>query len=266
MLMYIGPAPGRNAARSRHSARPGRRRHPRTDRPRHESPTEVSAREVTTMPRSLTDVLAHADDIADEFESYEPRDADRRPAEPLLAARLAVAQPAPAGRDADHRHQGDARRGVHDWAAIGAAVGTSWQAARQRYGPLIEPSAPAPGSPRRRRPRAAVTTTKGAAPNATVKKQLRESTTVHRFTKLPGGEARSGDPTAASPPGVRPRTSSGAPDHAGTTPVRDPDPARQPRQGQSRPGEHDRTLTPVRRRRDRLSGTARPPQVEPLPE
>ena len=159
------------------------------------------------MPRSLTDVLAHADDIADEFESYEPRDADRRPAEPLLAARLAVAQRAQAERDLITAIKA-MRAAGYSWAAIGAAVGTSWQAARQRYGPLIEPSAPAPGSPRRRRQRAAVTTTKGAAPNATVKSSS-ASPRPSTGSRNPRGEARSGDPTATSPPGVRPRTSSG---------------------------------------------------------
>ena len=69
------------------------------------------------MPRTVDEILAHADELAARFESYDPVEAQAE------------------------RHVLDAIRGARDagmsWAAIGNMVGTSGEAARQRYQPLV---------------------------------------------------------------------------------------------------------------------------------
>jgi hypothetical protein len=57
------------------------------------------------MPRSAKEILAHADELARRFE-------DHKPAPGAVRA---------------------ARADGHSWAAIGAMLGTSGEAARQRY-------------------------------------------------------------------------------------------------------------------------------------
>lgn len=89
------------------------------------------------MPRSLQDILDHADLLADHFESHEPDPAEVRDATALRAVRAAFAELA----EAEARLASAvsvARAQGHSWAAIGAMVGTSGEAARQRYG---QPSA-----------------------------------------------------------------------------------------------------------------------------
>jgi len=77
-----------------------------------------------TMPRSLQEILAHADELGRRFEEHEPDDV--RTAAPLYAIRAAaerrVAQTVATARDA----------GV-SWAAIASMLGTSGEAARKRY-------------------------------------------------------------------------------------------------------------------------------------
>jgi len=89
-----------------------------------------------TMPRTVDEILAHADELAARFESYEPAEADEVDVAALAALRDAVAEQAQA-----ERHVLDAIRGARDagmsWAAIGNMVGTSGEAARQRYQPLV---------------------------------------------------------------------------------------------------------------------------------
>jgi hypothetical protein len=90
-----------------------------------------------TMPRSLEEILAHADELADAFEAYEPNSEDERKASSLMALRLAAIRRA----DADRvllEAVADARRRHTSWAAIGALLGTSGEAARQRYGELVK--------------------------------------------------------------------------------------------------------------------------------
>lgn len=88
------------------------------------------------MPRSLQEILAHADDLADAFEAYEPSDADEGKASSLVKLRLAVSRRAQADR-AIVEAVADAREHHVTWAAIGEQLGTSGEAARQRYGQLI---------------------------------------------------------------------------------------------------------------------------------
>lgn len=87
------------------------------------------------MPRSLEDIIKHADELADMFERLEPADLKEIPVAEYLLQR-AVTSRAHAERglvDAVIR----ARHDGLSWAAIGQVLGTSPQAAQQRYGRLV---------------------------------------------------------------------------------------------------------------------------------
>jgi hypothetical protein len=90
------------------------------------------------MPRSIQDILDHADELAERFENYEPEPGDERPVEEYLLERAALA------RARTERQIVDAittarTRGV-TWTRIGELLGTSAQAAQQRYGNVISTS------------------------------------------------------------------------------------------------------------------------------
>ncbi|MGH3503610.1 MAG: hypothetical protein ACRDQA_22340 [Nocardioidaceae bacterium] len=89
-----------------------------------------------TMPRSLEEIIAHADELADAFEDYEPDLADEGKSSPLVALRLAAARRVEADRDL-LAAVSKARDRQISWAAIGNVLGTSGEAARQRYGELV---------------------------------------------------------------------------------------------------------------------------------
>jgi len=97
---------------------------------------EREGNEVIIMPRKTEEILEHADELARRFEDYEPRPGD---AVEITALRLvggAVARRAEAERELVRTvHQ--ARRAGQSWATIGAVLGTSGEAARQRYGKRI---------------------------------------------------------------------------------------------------------------------------------
>lgn len=82
------------------------------------------------MPRSLQEVLAHADELEQRFSDHEPDDV--HDAAPLRAIRDAVAQRA-AGERRVAEAVAAARGAGVSWAAIGAILGTSGEAARKRY-------------------------------------------------------------------------------------------------------------------------------------
>lgn len=85
------------------------------------------------MPRSLEEILHHADELAARFEGHDADSADAADATALRAVRAAFTERAEAeARLADAVSV--ARGEGHSWAAIGAMVGTSGEAARQRYG------------------------------------------------------------------------------------------------------------------------------------
>jgi hypothetical protein len=88
-----------------------------------------------TMPRSLTEILQNADALAARFEEFEPT------LDEAKAAVLASARDAAARKVAIERELLDlvrcARRDGITWQAIGSALGTSGEAARQRYSPLM---------------------------------------------------------------------------------------------------------------------------------
>ena len=83
------------------------------------------------MPKSAQQILDAADLLVRRFEQHEPSD-NARDAKPLKAVRAAFLLRAQAERELQAavvaaRHEG------HTWASIGAMVGTSGEAARQRY-------------------------------------------------------------------------------------------------------------------------------------
>ena len=88
------------------------------------------------MPRSIQEILDHADELAERFENYEPGDGDERPREEYLLERAAL------GRARSERQVADAvvaaRVAGASWQKIGKLLGTSGQAAQQRYGSIVE--------------------------------------------------------------------------------------------------------------------------------
>ena len=87
------------------------------------------------MPRTAQEILDHADELAARFEQAEPD--DLRDATALRAVRDAFLARAEAERDLRDAVVG-ARHDGHSWTAIGAMVGTSGEAARQRYGQAVK--------------------------------------------------------------------------------------------------------------------------------
>jgi hypothetical protein len=90
------------------------------------------------MPRSIQEILDHGDELAKRFEDYEPKSGDERPVEEYLLERAAVA------RARSERQIVDAvtaaRSNGVSWQRIGEILGTSAQAAQQRYGAVVEAS------------------------------------------------------------------------------------------------------------------------------
>jgi hypothetical protein len=84
------------------------------------------------MPRSIQDILDHANELAERFENYEPEPNDERPVEEYLLERAALA------RARSERQNVDAITAARikqvSWTRIGELLGTSAQAAlRQRH-------------------------------------------------------------------------------------------------------------------------------------
>jgi hypothetical protein len=85
------------------------------------------------MARTTEEILAHADDLARRFENHEPQSGAVKDARALRDVAAAFAHVATSERElADAVSV--ARAEGHSWAAIGAMLGTSGEAARQRYG------------------------------------------------------------------------------------------------------------------------------------
>jgi hypothetical protein len=85
------------------------------------------------MPRTTQEILDQAEELAARFESHDPNEADVQDATSLRAVRLAFQSRA----DAERRLADAvsvARVDGHSWATIAAMLGTSGEAARQRYG------------------------------------------------------------------------------------------------------------------------------------
>lgn len=93
------------------------------------------------MPRSIDDLATQADELADEFEGYEPSE-DARGEPALLALRRAAYRRALVERDLVERVR-QARQAGASWSKIGSELGTSGEAARQRYGDKVAVEPPA---------------------------------------------------------------------------------------------------------------------------
>ena len=85
------------------------------------------------MPRSVQEILDHADELAARFEDYEPKGSDERDPEAYAALREALVSRSDAERAIRDAVE-QARAQGFSWAFIGKIVGTSGEAARQRYG------------------------------------------------------------------------------------------------------------------------------------
>lgn len=87
---------------------------------------------MNAMPRTTEEILHHADELAKVFEDHDPDPSHVMPAVPLRGVAeafrsLASAEAALGEAVAHARLQG------HTWAEIAKMVGTSPEAARQRY-------------------------------------------------------------------------------------------------------------------------------------
>jgi hypothetical protein len=89
-----------------------------------------------SMPRSIQEILDQADELAKRFEDYEPGEGDQVPVEVYLLRRAALA------RARSEREVVDAvtsaRSSGISWNKIGEILGTSAQAAQQRYAAVVE--------------------------------------------------------------------------------------------------------------------------------
>lgn len=85
------------------------------------------------MRRNLEALIANADALADQLESYEPKPEDfDAPLPPLMAVKLAAFKRDAAERDLAKAVE-TAREQKVSWRSLGEAIGTSGEAVRQRY-------------------------------------------------------------------------------------------------------------------------------------
>ncbi|MGI8513957.1 MAG: hypothetical protein ACR2NT_02245 [Acidimicrobiia bacterium] len=85
------------------------------------------------MPRTADEIISQAEELAARFEAYEPDPGNVQDAAALRKIRQAFLARAEAERRLT-KAVGIARNEGHSWASIGAMVGTSGEAARQKYG------------------------------------------------------------------------------------------------------------------------------------
>ncbi len=85
------------------------------------------------MPRSIEEILDQADELATRFENHQPGSDQILDASSLRRVREAFGVRAAAERELLDAVAA-ARRDGHSWMTIGSMLGTSGEAARQRYG------------------------------------------------------------------------------------------------------------------------------------
>ena len=85
-----------------------------------------------TMPRTVDEILQHADQLAARFENYEPDPADELDPGAVALLRAAIRERSDAERRVLDAVKAAREAGI-SWSAIGLFVGTSGEAARQRY-------------------------------------------------------------------------------------------------------------------------------------
>lgn len=84
------------------------------------------------MPRTIDEIIKHAEELAARFEDHEPDVDEIRDATALRNIRKAFFARAEAEQRVTEAVE-KARAGGHSWASIGAMLGTSGEAARQRF-------------------------------------------------------------------------------------------------------------------------------------
>ncbi|SEE26803.1 hypothetical protein [Ruania alba] len=88
------------------------------------------------MPRSTKDLMAHAEAMAEAFEAYEPQPGDSaKPIPPTMAVKLAAFRRSRAEAELAEAVRTARRQGT-SWRDVGEALGTSGEAARQKYAEL----------------------------------------------------------------------------------------------------------------------------------
>jgi hypothetical protein len=90
------------------------------------------------MPRSIDDLIAQGDELADQLEAYEPSP-DERGEPPLLTVRRLAYQRSFLERELLAAVSAARTAGIA-WSKIGHELGTSGEAARQRYANRIKES------------------------------------------------------------------------------------------------------------------------------
>ncbi len=90
------------------------------------------------MPRSIQEILDHGDELAQRFEDYEPTSGDERDVEEYLLERATLAR-AQSERQLVEAVTAARSKGM-TWQRIGTILGTSAQAAQQRYAAVVEAS------------------------------------------------------------------------------------------------------------------------------
>ena len=90
------------------------------------------------MPRSIQAILDHADEIAKRFEDFDPDHAEEIPVQEYLLQRAVVSRARSEQQLLDAVVT--ARAAGIPWQKIGEILGTSAQAAQQRYGAIVEAS------------------------------------------------------------------------------------------------------------------------------
>jgi hypothetical protein len=156
------------------------------------------------MPYSLRDILDRADEFADRAERYEPSPDDETTTPEMLLRRAAWRRAQAEADIADAVLE--ARQGGLSWATIGAAIGTSAQAAQHRYAEVVATGTKSAAKPASRKSAAkSATSRKGAARSATGRISATKSATTTRkrapnstTSRKSVGRARKGGRSPAS--------------------------------------------------------------------
>ena len=83
--------------------------------------------------KTVEEILAHAEELAERFENYDPRgEGDELDLSAVALLRAAVAERSEADRHVLEAVPA-AQAAGQSWSAIGSFIGTSGEAARQRY-------------------------------------------------------------------------------------------------------------------------------------
>jgi len=87
------------------------------------------------MPRTIDEIINQAEELSARFENHQPDAEAIKDASDLRELRQAFLARAKAEQRVTDA-VADARADGHSWASIGAMIGTSGEAARQRYGQM----------------------------------------------------------------------------------------------------------------------------------